>query len=170
RVSTIGVAGDLHDIGKADPRFQTLLRAGDRETLAGELLAKGLRRVGSVRGESSERHEAYSVAFLRAYPQLLEGSTDPELAMYLVGTHHGRGRALMPDRLDDGSAFSVEIGEKTYEFNGVPELGAVGSGWPSLFWRLNRRYGPWGLAYLESLLRLADQLRSAEELEGKTQP
>lgn len=166
-VSTMGAAGDFHDIGKAEPRFQVLLRAGDFETLAGELLAKGLRRVRGARSESAERHEAYSVAFLKAHPELLKEAADPELALFLIGSHHGRGRALMPSRADGGSAFAVRVGTKTYEFEGAPGLGAVGSGWPSLFWRLNRRYGPWGLAYLESILRLADQLRSAEEIEGK---
>lgn len=161
----VGRAGDLHDLGKADPRFQLILRGDDFDTLPGQLLAKGMRRVRDLRVEPRERHEAYSVAFLKKNTDLVETAHDPELVLYLIGTHHGRGRALMPNRPDDGTAFAVELDGRTYEFEGAPQLGAVGSGWPSLFWRLNRRYGPWGLAYLEALLRLADQLRSAEELE-----
>jgi CRISPR-associated endonuclease/helicase Cas3 len=123
-----------------------------------------LRHVGLTRVELPERHEAYSVALLKAYPDLLNEAPDPELALYLVGTHHGRGRAMMPDRFDEGTQFEVVIDRQALRFNGAPCLGALGSGWPSLFWRLKERYGAWGLAYLEAMLRLADQLQSRAEL------
>src|SRR5690606_20365593 len=103
---------------------------------------------GPVSGvELGERHEAYSVALIRAHAGLLEGVSDPELAEYLVGTHHGRGRPLMPDRPDEGAAFDVNARNQACSFDGAPRLGALGSDWAGLFWRLNRRYGPWGLAY-----------------------
>jgi CRISPR-associated endonuclease/helicase Cas3 len=44
-------------------------------------------------------------------------------------------------------------------------LERVESGWVDLFWRLVRRYGYWGLAYLEALLRQADRVRSQEEVD-----
>ncbi len=161
----LGCAGDNHDLGKADPRFQRVLRAGDHETHAGMLLAKGLRRVCSRPMESGERHEAYSVAVLKAHPELLKSASDPELALYLTGVHHGRGRAQMPFCFDEGTRFAVAVNGRMVEFDGAPNLGALGSGWPTLFWTLNERYGPWGLAYLEALLRLADGLQSRCELE-----
>ncbi|MEC9360050.1 MAG: type I-U CRISPR-associated helicase/endonuclease Cas3 [Pseudomonadota bacterium] len=157
-------AGNTHDLGKADPRFQRMLRAGDDSTLANRLLAKGRRQGHSARVELGERHEAYSVALLKLYPELLSDLHDPELALYLVGTHHGRGRSLMPDRADDGTIIDVEYGEVTLHLDDVPHLGVLGSGWPTLFWRLTRRYGPWGLAYLEAVLRLADHIQSREEI------
>jgi len=163
-------AAQLHDIGKADPRFQRMLRSGDTDVLPGVLLAKGLRiSTGSTARYEAERHEAYSVALIEKHPSLLADAEDPDLVRYLIGTHHGRGRALMPDRNDEGTAFDIAISGRDYSFEGVPRLGSLQAGWASLFWRLNRRYGPWGLAYLESILRLADWLQSAEELE-KGQP
>jgi CRISPR-associated endonuclease/helicase Cas3 len=164
-VETLGCAGDTHDLGKADPRFQRVLRSGDYTTLAEKLLAKGLRRVCSARNELGERHEAYSVAVLKSHPELLDNVPDSELALYLVGVHHGRGRAQMPFSPDDGARFTVSAKGRMVEFEGVPNLAILGSGWPALFWRLNERYGPWGLAYLEALLRLADALQSQYELQ-----
>jgi CRISPR-associated endonuclease/helicase Cas3 len=163
-VQLLGRAGELHDIGKADPRFQSMLRGDDVTTLAGELLAKGLRRVKQSTLELGERHEAYSAALLRMHPNLVASESDPALAVYLVGTHHGRGRPLMPDRRDDGTELRIEVDGQRINFDGAPRLGELGSGWATLFWALSRRYGAWGLAYLEAILRLADWLRSAEEL------
>lgn len=160
-------AGQLHDVGKADPRFQQMLRSGDDNTLPGVLLAKGLRGPRLVRKESAERHEAYSVAFIDRFPDLVGNAQDHELVRYLIGAHHGRGRALMPDREDEGTAFDIQIAEQSYSFDGSAALGSLRVGWSSLFWRLNQRYGPWGLAYLESILRLADWLQSAEELKKR---
>lgn len=43
------------------------------------------------------------------------------------------------------------------------ELFRIDSDWPEMFSRLNRRYGIWGLAWLESVFRLADHMQSSVE-------
>lgn len=165
--ATLGRAGDTHDIGKADPRFQRLLRGSWAEG-GDQLLAKGLRSSKVRKGEPSERHEAYSVAVLNSYPSLLDGIKNTDLTTYLVGSHHGRGRPWMPDRADEGTAFTLEFEGTRLAYDGAPQLGALEAGWPSLYWRLIQRYGPWGLAYLEAVLRLADHLQSRDEMKAGT--
>lgn len=165
--TTLGRAGDTHDIGKADPRFQRLLRGSWGEG-GDQLLAKGLRSSRTRKSEPSERHEAYSVAVLNSYPSLLDGIENSDLATYLVGSHHGRGRPWMPDRADEGTAFSIEFEGTKLAYDGTPQLGALEAGWPSLYWRLIQGHGPWGLAYLEAVLRLADHLQSRDEMKTGT--
>lgn len=152
-------AGRLHDLGKADPRFQAMLGAGD-----GRLLAKG--KTVDRRVVLGARHECYSVAVVDRFPELLEG-VDADLVRYLVGTHHGRGRGLQPIVEDAGTIFELQLEGRAIAFRGRTELSSVDSGWPELFIRLQRRFGAWGLAYLETVLRLADHRRSEDEVEER---
>ena len=50
----------------------------------------------------------------------------------------------------------------------VHRLESAGSGVCERFWRLTRRYGWFGLAYLESLVRLADCRQSEAEENNAT--
>jgi len=69
----------------------------------------------------------------------------------------------MPAIDDPGTAISLELENMAFNFAGQHGLERLDSGWTDRFWKLNRRYGYWGLAYLEMLLRLADQSQSAQE-------
>jgi CRISPR-associated endonuclease/helicase Cas3 len=73
-----------------------------------------------------------------------------DLVLHLIATHHGRGRPHFPE----AEAFDPEPkGAKIQE---------MALSVPSRFARLQRKYGRWGLAYLESLLRAADYAASAK--------
>ena len=76
-----------------------------------------------------------------------------ELALHLIATHHGRGRPYFPA----GEVFDRERGDDVV----ARAAGEV----PRRFARLQRKYGRWGLAWLESLLRAADAEASANPSE-----
>jgi CRISPR-associated endonuclease/helicase Cas3 len=166
-------AAELHDLGKADPRFQFLLY-GDEP--GDDLLAKSgrefdpgqERRVRARAGlPPGFRHEFVSVALLRRHPRDLLGAADEDrrrLVEYLVGVHHGRGRPFVPVVEESGAEdFGLEWEGHTLSASPDHGLWRLDSGWADGFWRLVRGHGYWGLAYLEALLRLADGARSAEE-------
>lgn len=173
-VKDLFLAGKLHDLGKADPRFQTWLWGGDRLSArkSGKLLAKSAALDPSDRSAlriarekagypAGARHECYSVAIASRHNRLLDEAHDRDLVLYLVGTHHGRGRPLMPAIEDDGiESLKFEFDGLHLEFNGTHQLERLDSGWSDRFWQLIRRYGYWGLAYLETIVRLADHRRS----------
>lgn len=164
-VETLALSGKVHDIGKAEPRYQLLLGGTSAAPLAKSDAGMGVRPLVPI----GERHECYSVGLLDQNPQLLAEARDPALVRHLVGSHHGRGRAWQPVREDAGVDFTLEFEGRTLRFSGAPNLSAVDSGWAEQFAELNRRYGPWGLAYLETLLRLADHRRSEFEVLNRSE-
>jgi CRISPR-associated endonuclease/helicase Cas3 len=164
-------AAFLHDLGKADPRFQALLYGDEPgETL---LAKSGSERNGRFHMEESKlpprgfRHEFVSVALLREHRNQLLGDlteTQRHLVEYLVGTHHGRGRPF-PPFIEEHAPEKVTLNWAGWTLAASPDhrLWRLEGRWPVSFWKLVRSYGYWGLAYLESILRLADTSCSAEE-------
>ncbi|MGK4007835.1 type I-U CRISPR-associated helicase/endonuclease Cas3 [Sorangium sp. So ce1036] len=179
-VRDVELAARWHDAGKVDPRFQRMLHGGSelRAAVAAEPLAKSAivaadraarararERSGYPRGA---RHELSSVALLEARPSLLDGAKDPDLVLHLVGSHHGWCRPLAPV-VDDPEPVELAFDAggtvvSVSSDHGVPRLD---SGIAERFWRLVERYGWFGLAWLEAILRLADHRRSEEEQRGE---
>ncbi|MFZ2471374.1 MAG: type I-U CRISPR-associated helicase/endonuclease Cas3 [Methanothrix sp.] len=168
------LAGNMHDLGKADPRFQLSLYEANSLVMlkANKLLAKSinptdLTTTKKYRNDSGypvgARHECYSVALIESNGQVLNESNNKDLTLHLIGTHHGKGRPLMPAIDDPGTTINCEFDNMPINFSGQHGLEQLDSGWADQFWKLNRRYGYWGLAYLEMLLRLADHSQSAQE-------
>ena len=168
-------AGLHHDDGKADARFQELLHTslGNPELEEGQALAKGRRlawdKAQQYRADAGIpngwRHEQLSAVHtwiaVLAHDGNPHADMDGELAVRLVGTNHGRGRTffhhdaarLLPDSGDDS---------KTPERNTAEKLFDEGL-WDELVCSTDARYGYWGVAYLEALLRAADAQISSEE-------
>lgn len=169
------LAASAHDLGKVDERFQLWLHAGawSRVDPARPLAKSGMPRQDpstvrrarlAARLPEGWRHEFASVALLSSAPDPLAGACDPELVRYLIGTHHGRGRPWVPVVADPvPPPLTAAWAGRRLTAPGAHGLQRADSGWVDSFWRLVRRYGPWGLAYLEAILRLADQAASREE-------
>ena len=164
----IRLAGQLHDLGKVDSRFQAKLVGGDPvelEMRRDEPLAKSLPDARRVRTyPAGMRHEVASVAMIEANADVLEFAHDQDLLLHLVATHHGWGRPLLPIVEDPTPQ------ELSYRWNGCllkasSELSdtSLALDMADRFWRLVDRYGYHGLAWLETILRLADHQQSAEE-------
>lgn len=156
-------AGLHHDDGKCSPAFQQMLRSVSRDSvpIPDQDLAKSVgsssqrvRRVSALR--QGWRHEQLSVAYAVA-----ELGTDDHAAVVarLVGTSHGHGRPFFPH----GPAGLVE-GESHPDgvLAAVNSLYRTGAGWSDVLERTDERYGIWGIAYLEAVLRAADGTVSEE--------
>ncbi len=184
--AVLELAGQYHDAGKADPRFQAWLHGGNRRKadLFPHPLAKSTGpapsrtereqarlRAGYPKGG---RHEMLSVRLAEldgALCQML--GTDRDLLLHLIASHHGWCRPFAPV-VDDPNPLDVEFcfpdGQrlKTSSRTG---LECLDSGIAERFWKLTRCFGWWGLPWLESMLRLADWAASeaAAKNEGTAQ-
>lgn len=174
------LAGGTHDVGKAEPRFKAMLWNTDFIAALGRPpLAKSVaissgrndwsRSAGRVTLPNGARHECWSVAML-AGSELLEMAHDPDLVLWLVGVHHGHGRPFFEPVADPQPVVAeVELDfthhGRTVRLRGPVRhgLAEVSSGWADRFDAMLARYGCWGLAYLEAVVRLADARQSRQE-------
>lgn len=173
------LAGRAHDHGKADPRFQMFFRGGV-PTFAAEPIAKSTfgtrdfrvsRRARRAAGlPQGLRHEIASVAalddaFARGDVDDMPSEIDRELALHLVGTHHGLGRPVPYVPASEGTdprEFAARVAGIAGTARGDGLDGWADGAWLRRFVDVVGRYGPWGTAYLEAILMLADRTVSQE--------
>ena len=176
----VSLASFLHDAGKADARFQTMLAGGDWWSRpdgppiakSGKLSPQGAWWRSGL--PSGWRHEALSVRMALTHPRFAQAH-DPELVLWLIGTHHGLGRPFFgfadPRGDEAGRELLGCLGVDAWSLgpsSGPQSLAFDYNGldWTAMFQQLKQRYGIWGLARLEAILRLADH--RASEAEAKS--
>lgn len=175
-ISDIALAAVLHDVGKCDPRFQIWLHDGDEiaAALADAPLAKSgenprnraaVRRARErARYPRDARHEVQSLALIQDQKLIQQKANDWDLVQHLVISHHGFGRPFVPVVADSEPVFvSLNYGTFKLACTSNHRLWCLDSGIVERYWRLTRRYGWWGLAWLEAIMRLADHRRSEDE-------
>jgi len=180
-VEEIAFAARLHDAGKADERFQALLHNTpflldpDAEPLAkGERIPQTPDARRRLRNQidlpDGFRHEFLSLALAARCDDLPSDNERRDLVLHLIAAHHGHARPFAPVCIDEappdvefafnGSSLRITAAERIQT-----PAHRLDSGVAERFWRLTRRYGWWGLAYLEAIMRLADWHASARETE-----
>lgn len=185
----LSMAAYWHDVGKLDERFQILLHEGDElAALSAALpLAKSAHvptspaRRQAIRDASglprSFRHEMLSVRLAERHAAKPESQDATDLFLHLIASHHGYARPFAPVSPDPhppavtGKLGSTEIALSAEERAQPLPAHHVDSGLADTFWRLVRRHGWWGLAYLEALVRLGDWYASGlalnDEISGE---
>jgi CRISPR-associated endonuclease/helicase Cas3 len=177
-------AARLHDLGKADKRFQALLVNGTLDDAWAQptltLWAKSdqmsmspAQRLAAHRRSllpAGFRHEMLSAQLAESLADLLPANPiQRDLALHLISSHHGYGRPFAPVVIDD-APLDVSLSDPQISLTGDQRrhrpAHRLDSGIAERFWILTRHFGWWGLAYLEATLRLADQRASQREDEG----
>ena len=139
-IDALVTAARRHDDGKAAARWQRAMNAPPGDGIYAK--TKG---GGNPRLLEGYRHEFGSLVKAE---QMDWPEDTRDLVLHLIASHHGNARPLIGcDGCEDGPPSHLEskAGDAALRFA-----------------RLQKRYGPWGLAWREAILRAADQAASRE--------
>jgi CRISPR-associated endonuclease/helicase Cas3 len=178
-------AAYLHDVGKAHQTWQDALcklapEEKREEIRAGRPWAKSAGRGRLAFAGGTFRHELASLLLLDGPAhELVKEAADVDLVRYLVLAHHGKLRVQVRDPDPAAASGRVLLGltkgvpERIDPVLGLPateltpdlDLFALGGdrSWTRTVLGLRDRYGPFVLAYLETVVRIADWRASAPQ-------
>src|SRR5574337_838460 len=177
-ISSVVRAGRWHDLGKAHAVFDATMHSCDKAPAG--FLAKS--PCNGRHGRKFFRHE---LASMLAWLAQHDDEPDADLIAYLIAAHHGKVRmslrAMPTEQAKPGVKrfargvwegdvlpaldFDGEHSEETPLKVALMELGdgEQGPSWTARTLNLLERYGPFQLAWLETLVRMADWRASAAE-------
>lgn len=137
--SALAIACEWHDRGKNRDIWQIYARKQDNEDkpFAKSALYLHGRTLAGYRHELGSLLDAMRDETLKRHPER-------DLILHLIASHHGHARPHFGPRAFDKQGYSTRENEEA-----VTEAARR-------FGRLQRRYGRWGLAWLEALMRCAD--------------
>lgn len=144
--NAILIAAQFHDLGKQRDLWQRSI--GRPETLASIWFGKSGklgRTLWKPRDITDYRHEFGSLVDLQSLPEFQSLDEDAkDLVQHLIAAHHGQARPhFTATQIIDPDSRALQCEALAMEV-------------PRRFARLQRKFGRWGLAYLESILRAAD--------------
>ncbi|MGE3965944.1 MAG: type I-U CRISPR-associated helicase/endonuclease Cas3 [Planctomycetota bacterium] len=145
----LALAARLHDEGKRAKRWQRAFKA----PIDGRQYAK---TKGPIDFELLDRyrHELGSLPYVEAHDAFKAlGPDDQEFVLHLIAAHHGFARPAIGTSGCDDAPSLVDERARAVALR---------------FARLSRRWGPWGLAWWEALLRSADQTASRRNQQAPT--
>ncbi len=173
-------AARWHDLGKTHEVFDATMHACEQAPPG--FLAKS-----PCTGRHSRRFFRHELASMLAWLAQHDGESDADLIAYLIAAHHGKvrmGLRAMPTEVSKPSVrrFARGVWEgdalPAFDFDGehsdattlklaLMELGdgEQGPSWTARTLKLLETYGPFQLAWLETMVILADWRASAEEQE-----
>ncbi len=183
----VRTAAAWHDLGKAHPVFQATMHgcpveaAPDRQPL----LAKS-----PCRGGHARRYFRHEVASMLTWLAHADPGPMTDLVAFLIVAHHGKVRLslrAMPGESPPTGDLGPRFARGIWEGEEIPAVdlpgggrtratrlrldlmelgrGEMGSSWSERTRSLLERHGPFRLAWLETLVRLADWRASAAEQE-----
>lgn len=150
-VDLLALAAALHDEGKKAERWQRAFRAPQEKRPLGKTTSRPIQSI-----LAGYRHELGSLPYAERDPRVAALSPEArDLVLHLIAAHHGFARpVLRTDGCEDAPPSML-----------VDRARAIAL----RFARLEKRWGPWGLAWWETLLRAADQGASRENDERRGQ-
>lgn len=179
-------AGRWHDVGKAHEVFRaTMVACNEMAANADLLWAKS-----PCRGRHARRHFRHELVSMLAW--LIHRSKEPhgDLIAYLIAAHHGKvrmGLRAMPDEKSPAE-ITRRFARGVWEGDRLPSIplpgevvpetvlrldlmelgeGDMGPSWTERTQRLLEMHGPFKLAWLETLVRIADWRASRMEQENQ---
>lgn len=135
-----------HDLGKKRDFWQDAMAAPREGRPYAKTIGRGRRWLNGYRHEFGSLVDVEKSGLITELNKLDDGLLD--LALHLVASHHGYAR---PNIL----AFDPEAAPPSVLKDRARDVALR-------FARLQKRWGPWGLAWWEALLRAADQQASRE--------